>query len=151
MKRVNSKRQRKNMVICIMLIVIVIVGIGILGGKDNNLDEITEVNYLQEENGNKVNTSTDVAEDKVVDGVILSKSKIVYENGMSKLTSKVANNSESKDNLRFKVKFIANDGAVIAESVGYIGPIKENQTKYIDSYITNDVVNAKDIVYEIMS
>jgi hypothetical protein len=35
-------------------------------------------------------------------------------------------------------------------AVGFVGKIAENETKYIDSYITADVLNAKDIIYEIM-
>jgi len=67
-----------------------------------------------------------------------------------KLTSEVTNYSVVKDNLRFKVKFVANDATTIAESVGFVGKIAENETKYIDSYITADVSNAKGIIYEIM-
>ncbi|MNV84633.1 hypothetical protein D3C71_1785220 [compost metagenome] len=82
--------------------------------------------------------------------IVIEKSAIVYENGISKLTSKVTNDSVAKDNLRFTIKFIANDGTVIAQSVGLAGKIGANQTKYIDSSITNDVTNAKSVLYEIL-
>jgi len=142
--------------ILIAIIVIVIMAVNALGNKNkvnNNVSNVvTEntTNYTATTEGNKVNTSEEVAADKKVGNILLEKSQIVYENGTSKLTSKVTNDSVVKDNLRFKVKFIANDGSTIAESVGYVGSIKANETKYIDSYITADVSNAKSITYEIM-
>jgi hypothetical protein len=108
------------------------------------------INYVTTLDGNKTNMSDQLAADKKVGDILLEKNTIVYRNGISKLTSKVVNDNIAKDNLRFKVKFIANDGTVIAESVGFAGSIKENETKYIESNITADVVNAKDIVYEII-
>jgi hypothetical protein len=109
-----------------------------------------QTNYTQNTDGTKVNTSVNVSEVKKVGDVLLEQSKIVYTNGTSKLTSKVTNNGTDKDNLRFKVKFIANDGTVMAEAVGFVGKIKANETKYIDSFITIDTSNSKNITYELM-
>jgi hypothetical protein len=109
-----------------------------------------KTNYTQNTDGTKVNTSVNVSEVKKVGDVLLEQSKIVYTNGTSKLTSKVTNNGTDKDNLRFKVKFIANDGTVMAEAVGFVGKIKANETKYIDSFITIDTSNSKNITYELM-
>ncbi|MDD2376256.1 MAG: hypothetical protein PHD15_03345 [Clostridia bacterium] len=139
--------------IIVAVIIIVIMAVSMLGTK-NEGNVVTQVttdttNYTTIE-GNKVNTSEEVSTDKKVRNILLEKSQIVYKNGTSKLTSKVTNETIAKENLRFKVKFIANDGSIIAESVGYVGSIKENETKYIDSYITADVSNAKNITYEIM-
>ncbi len=117
-------------------------GTGNTNGEDTNFTETGD--------GTKVNTSEDVAEDKQVGGVLIEQSKIVYANGTSKLTSKVTNDATDKDNLRFKVTFIANDGSVMAEAVGFVGNIKASETKYIDSYITIDTSNSKSIKYEIM-
>ena len=135
--------------------VIVIIVINILG-KENKTNNIVNnvpqetTNYITTTEGNKVNTSEEISQDKKVGEILLEKSNIVFTNGTSKLTSKVTNDYISKDKLRFIVKFIANDGTTIAESVGFVGKIKANETKYIDSYITSDVSNAKNIVYEIM-
>ena len=159
----NKDFESKRKIIAIGLavtagIVILVMGVNILG-KGNKVNNETNIvaetpkdttNYTTTTEGNKVNTSEEVATDKKVGNILLEKSQIVFDNGTSKLTSKVTNDSILKDNLRFKVKFIANDGSTIAESVGYVGKIKENETKYIDSYITSDVSNAKTIIYEIM-
>jgi len=155
MKKVDKKiaKQRKiiaSVVILLGIMTIAIMAVTMLGIGNNKLNPNNEINYVEVQGGGKVNTSTEVSKDKTVAGVIISKGRIVYEGGMSKLTSKVTNNSEAKDNLRFKVKFMDNKGNLIAESVGFVGQIKESETKYIDSYITIDVSNSRDVVYEIM-
>lgn len=149
-------KSMKWVIVGIIILVIVVAVIAINNNKNNanvngntNTEDVGK-NYTETEDGTKVNTSEDVAKDKVVSDVLLEQSKIVFENGTSKLTSKVTNNEVAKDNLRFKVKFIANDNSVMAESVGFAGKIKANEVKYIDSYITIDVSNAKDVVYELM-
>jgi hypothetical protein len=148
------QRQRKiasTIVILIGVIIIVALAVIFLGKKENTqLQTENDKNYTQSATGVKVNTSTDVSKDKTVNGVVLSSNTLVYEDGMTKLNSKVTNDATEKANLRFKVKFMDNDGNVMAESVGYVGQISANETKYIDSYITTDVVNAKDIVYEVI-
>jgi mannitol-specific phosphotransferase system IIBC component len=155
MQSFENKRKTIAIVLAVLAgIVIVIMGASILnkGNKTNNTNNATQntINYVATNDGNKVNTSEQVATDKKIGQILIEKSAIVYEKGTSKLTSKVTNDSLAKDNLRFTVKFIANDGSVIAQSVGFVGSIKENETKYIDSYITADVSNVKDITYEIM-
>jgi len=155
-KNFESKRKIISIgLVVIAAVIIVVMAVSILGKGNKVNNGVTEgtkntTNYTTTADGNKVNTSEQVAADKKVGKILLEKSKIVYENGTSKLTSKVTNDSVAKDNLRFTVKFIANDGSIIAQSVGYVGAIKANETKYIDSYITADVSNAKNITYEIM-
>ncbi len=156
-KKFENKRKRISIILIFLAVIfIVIMTVNTLSKKDetnnveNTLPEDT-TNYEVTTDGNKVNTSEKVAEDKKVGNVLLESTQIVHENGTSKLTSKVTNDSVAKDNLEFKVKFIANDGSVITESVGYIGSIKANETKYISSYITIDVSNAKNITYEIVN
>ena len=154
MNNSTYQRQRKvafTIVILIAVIIIVALTVIFLGKKDNTQAQTeSDKNYTQSATGVKVNTSTDVSKDKTVNGVVLSSNTLVYEDGMTKLNSKVTNDATEKANLRFKVKFIDNTGNVMAESVGYVGQISANETKYIDSYITTDVVNAKDIVYEVI-
>ena len=151
-----GENKTKFILIVVAIVVIFIIAVNIFSNKskvNNNVNNIvTEntTNYTTTTEGNKVNTSEEVATDKKVGNILLEKSQIVFDNGTSKLTSKVTNDGIAKDNLRFKVIFVANDGTTIAESVGYVGKIAENETKYIDSYITADVSNAKNITYEIM-
>ncbi|MDD2376503.1 MAG: hypothetical protein PHD15_04495 [Clostridia bacterium] len=152
----KNKRNIISMVlILVAILVIIIMAVIILNNKANNEkskvveDNKNTINYVATLDGNKSNTSEELSADKKVGKILIEKSKISYEKGTSKLTSKVTNDNVAKDNLKFIVKFITNDGSVIAQSVGYVGKIKANETKYIDSYITSDVSNAKDITYEI--
>lgn len=150
-----SKRRLVSLILIVAAIVIIVIMATVLSkrgnaGQNNQANNTTQENYQVGNDGTKTNTSQQVSENKTVGNIVIERSAIVYEGGMSKLTSKVTNDSVAKDNLRFTVKFIANDGSVIAESVGYVGSIKANETKYIDSSITADVANAKDIKYEIM-
>jgi len=150
MKNTNKIRLLILGAIFVITIIIVIV---ILNINKTNVDQSAnniETNYTESSDGTKVNTSENVSGVKEVGDVKLEQSKIVYNMGTSKLTSKVTNNAIPKDNLRFKVKFIANDGSVIAESVGFVGKIKANEIKYIDSYITLDTSNSKDVTYELI-
>ena len=110
----------------------------------------SNINYSITAEGNKVNTSEEVATDKKIGNLLLEKNHIIYTTGISKLTSKLTNDSIAKDNLSIKVKFIANDGSTIAESIKLIGLIKENEVIDIDFDVTVDVSNAKNIIYEII-
>ncbi len=158
------EKQRRLVAIIIIAIAVVIIfaiAISALNKNNNNnnnnqnnenqneVDIYGPVNYKVEE-GKKINTSESISKEKVVDGVKIEKTQLVYENGRLKLTSQVTNNDVERNNLRFRVSFIANDGTVMAESVGFIGQIDRNEVKYIDSDITIDVSNAKDIRYEIV-
>jgi len=152
-----NKNQNRNrlLVFGVIVVVIIVVVIAMINkGNSGNLNtEATnnvETNYVESTDGTKVNTSEQVAEVKEVENVLLEQSKIVFNNGTSLLTSKVTNDGIAKENLKFKVKFMANDGSVIAESVGFVGKIKANEIKYIDSYITLDISNSKNVIYELM-
>jgi hypothetical protein len=150
----NQNRARLLVLGVVVVVIIIVVIVMINKGNSNKLNEEAtnnvKTNYVESADGTKVNTSEQVSEVKKVENVLLEQSKIVYNNGTSLLTSKVTNNAVAKDNLKFKVKFMANDGSVIAESVGFVGKIKANETKYIDSYITLDISNSKNVVYELM-
>ena len=154
----NSKSQhqiRLLIIAIVFVIAIIVVIVAVNKNKPNVVSETqqpasVEKNYTQTADGTKVNTSQELSQNKQVGDVILEQSKIVYSNGTSLLTSKVTNNGAAKDNLRFKVKFIANDGSEIAEAIGFVGQIKANETKYIDSSITLDTSNAKNVVYELI-
>ena len=148
----NNQKQRKTVAIGLILIAIIaiIFMTVVFINKDDKTEEKNQLNYEETDTGGKSNTSERLAQDKIIKGVTITKSKLVYENGMAKLSSNVVNDSVEKENLRFKIKFISDDGEVISESVGLVGKIKANEVRTIDSYITFDVINAKDVVYEII-
>lgn len=161
----NLKRgvARNIAIIVIAIIAIIVISIIIIIVKNkNNLivsNQITNeqvsksedtLNYIEGTDEAKYNVSEKVVEDKKVENILIQNSKIVYSKGVSKLTAKVTNDNVAKENLRLKIKFIANDGSVIAETIGLIGKIEANESKYIDSSITKDITNTKEITFEII-
>jgi hypothetical protein len=116
----------------------------------NGVSQTTD-NFIVTEGTNKLNTSTQVTADKKVGNILVQNSKIEYDQKKgSTLTAKVTNDSIAKDNLKLKVKFIANDGSTVAETVALVGKVESNEIKYINAGTTIDVTNAKDITYEIV-
>lgn len=158
-KQVDSRKAIAIILIVVAIVVIVIMAVSAnKGNKKNNTSNSNttnqnQVNYQQNADGSKVNTSEKVSEEKKVGDVKIEKSKIVYENGISTLTSKVTNNGADLDNLEFTVKFIGSDGKEISTNgvaiVGYVGAIKSGEVKYINSSVTQDVTNAADVQYTI--
>jgi len=96
------------------------------------------------------NSGNNTSNNQIIGDVLLEQNKIMYFAGTVKVTSKVTNIGNTKNNLRFKVKFISNDGKTIGETIGYVGQIKTNETKYIDSYIKLDTKDSKEITYELI-
>lgn len=160
-KQVDSRKAIAIILIIVAILIIVIMAVSANRGnkktaEDNTTNENTvqnQVNYQENADGSKVNTSDKVSEDKKVGDVTIEKSNLVYENGMSKLTSKVTNNGSDLENLEFTVKFLDNNGKEIdtngVEIKGAVGPIKKGEVKYLDLSLTQDVTNAADVVYTI--
>lgn len=140
-------------VIIIVAVIIVITSLTIIvvnKNKQKKEESNNSINYEETASGTKINTSKEVSNDQKIEDVLIEESNIVYKNGISTLTSKVTNNGEAKDNLKFNIKVIANDGTVMTELVGLVGKIEQNQIKYITSSITMDITNAKSIEYKII-
>lgn len=147
----NGKYGSTTIIPLILVAAIVVLFIFLIAQNVKNKAPEEVENYVEQGNGTKVNTSSDVSKEKKVGDVVIEKSQLIYSGGITKLTSKVTNlGIETKNGIKFKIKFIANDKTVMAESEGYIGAIKPGEVRYINSSITRDVVDAKDIVYEIV-
>lgn len=141
----------KPITILIAATIIITLVTAILVLNNNQLDNglVRSLNYNELVDGTKVNISEEVTKNKQVEDILIEQSEIKFSGGTSKLTSKITNNGDTKANLILTVRFIANDNSTIAESIGYVGEIKTGEIKYIDSGITMDISNSKDIVYEI--
>jgi len=109
---------------------------------------VFNVNSIKNQEINSLNEKVPIK--KETEDVLLEKNEIIQGDEISKLTSKVTNNGDVKENLRFKAKIIGNDGTVICEAIGYVGKIKAYETKYINSYITTDISNFGGVTYEII-
>lgn len=143
----RRRKMKLRKFILIDIVIIIIIGV-IFFDKDNKV--VNDIkNYATTTFASITNTNKKQS-DNNVENVILEKSEIEVTNGISKLTTKITNDSTEKNNFRFKVKFIAADGSTTAELSVYVGVLKAKEIKYMVSYITADVSKVKNIVYEIL-
>lgn len=152
MKDVYFKKRRIVMTFVVFAGIFSVVFVFLLANKDkifNNPKDFS-LNYKTVQEGEKINISKELIKIKKIGDISFEKSNITYKNGVSELKSKVTNGSTDKTNLRFKIIFMNNNKEIIAEAIAFVGSIKANEIKCINSYITADVSNAKDIVYELM-
>lgn len=96
-------------------------------------------------------TATDVIKDQKVDGIEMTKTSLVVEKGVSRLTTKVTNNTGSDYKLNeYVIKITDAKGTLIATIPGYVGDtIKNGETRIIDSKIDQDLSSATKIEYEV--
>lgn len=107
--------------------------------------------YIVDNNNNEeTNNGSEEPNNNNTDGIVIQKESIKYENMVTKLVTKVTNNGENLQNIRYKVKLVAQDDNVLKELNLFVGDISKEQTKYVDSYIDGDVTNIKDVIYEVV-
>lgn len=140
-------------VVCTATVIVMIVAYGIYHFRINiNSTSVSKsgINYSQASIISKLDTNGKNTKVQVIGDVQIEQTRMINVAGTSILTSKVTNIGAAKENLRFKVKLLGSDGSTLAEVMGYVGKIKTNETKYIDSYISKNVLNAKDIEYKLL-
>lgn len=139
-------------IIAILLIMLIALNISSLEkyfGSSKKVSNI-QTNYNQASIITEINTNGNSLTNQETNDVSLEQTRLVYVAGTSILTSRITNNGVTKNNFRFRVKFVSYGGSTITEVTVYVGRIKDNETKYIDSYIYKDISNLKSIVYEII-
>ncbi len=133
--------------ILVMFVAMNVGNLGIFFG-NNILTNSANTNYNETSNIAKIDLN-EKSNIKMKD-ILLEQNRIISIGGTSILTTKVVNKGIVKDNLRFKVKFVNSNNSIVAEVIGYVGRLKTNETKYIDSFISKNISNIKNITYEIM-
>jgi len=156
-------KSKKKFIIVLILITVVIIIAGIAGsklkdtsqgennGEQNKTNLVDSINYTTSTNGVRENNSIRVREEQRVKYLIISNTKIVYENNISKLTANVLNTSRDSNNLKFKAIFLGNDSKTIVEKQFEIGDIKTNEIKNINIELQEDITNTNLIRYEIIN
>lgn len=98
-----------------------------------------------------VNTEKEVIKDREIDGIKLENTSLVVTNGISKITTKVTNSTDSDYKLdEYKITFKDAEGKEIVTIPGYVGDtIKSGETKTINSSVDIDLTNAKSAEYEV--
>lgn len=98
-----------------------------------------------------INTSENVIKDQEFEGLKMSNTSLVVENGVSTLVSEVSNNTGADYYLNeFVITVKDVDGRVITTLPGYVGDVIRNgQTTIINSSIDVDLSNAASIEYSV--
>jgi ABC-type uncharacterized transport system permease subunit len=150
---INQRKRVIVFLICLIVIVIVSLLVIALNKEDNKVPEISNtrnLNYIQKSDLSKENISNKVKKKQTVKQFEISNTKIVYENGMSKLTAEIFNNSEYINKVTFKVTFIELVSNIIIEKEISLDNIKANEKRNILLTFEEDVSNIDSIKYELI-
>ena len=129
----------------IKLILVGIIGISLLTGCFKKEKQETEEPI-------KVNTNENVIKDQEVEGLKMTNTSLVYENGTTTLETLVINNTEEDYTIN-KIKITVKDkeGNVVTTLTGTIADtIKPGESRVIDSDTPMDLSEAGSIEYSII-
>ena len=173
MKKDDVSNKRRIIIFLIIVLIIIIVSFVIvikLNKKINVTDNNVEINSIEDnvdkisddvaknsidknnkenviiKNGEKVNTSNKLSQDKEFDGLKFTNVKLRSINGSTNFTANVKNISGKEYKSKsLKVKFMNSNGSEMGSLTIYIPDLSIDGETTVDSSITEDYVNAYDI------
>ena len=100
----------------------------------------------------EVNNNEEVTKDQNIEGITITNTSLVYEDGISYLKATVTNNTSSDYELNeYKINVKDSDGNIIVTMPGYVGSvIKNGESKSINTMISEDLSKAYSIEYEVV-
>ena len=100
----------------------------------------------------EVNNNEEVTKAQNIEGITITNTSLVYEDGISYLKATVTNNTGSDYELNeYKINVKDNNGNIIATMPGYVGSvIKNGESKTINTMISEDLSKAYSIEYEVV-
>ena len=100
----------------------------------------------------EVNNNEEVTKAQNIEGITITNTSLVYEDGISYLKATVTNNTGSDYELNeYKINVKDNDGNIIVTMPGYVGSvIKNGELKSINTMISEDLSKAYSIEYEVV-
>ena len=100
----------------------------------------------------EVNDNQEVIKNQNIDGIEITNTSLVYEDGISYLKATVTNNTGSDYELNeYKINVKDSDGNIIVTMPGYVGSvIKNGESKSINTMISEDLSKAYSIEYEVV-
>ena len=100
----------------------------------------------------EVNNNEEVTKDQNIEGIMITNTSLVYEDGISYLKATVTNNTGSDYELNeYKINVKDNDGNIIVTMPGYVGSVLKNgESKTINTMISEDLSKAYSIEYEVV-
>ena len=100
----------------------------------------------------EVNNNEEVTKAQNIEGITITNTSLVYEDGISYLKATVTNNTGSDYELNeYKINVKDSDGNIIVTMPGYVGSvIKNGESKSINTMISEDLSKAYSIEYEVI-
>ena len=100
----------------------------------------------------EVNNNEEVTKDQNIEGITITNTSLVHEDGISYLKATVTNNTGSDYELNeYKINVKDSDGNIIVTMPGYIGSVLKNgESKTINTMISEDLSKAYSIEYEVV-
>ena len=100
----------------------------------------------------EVNNNEEVTKDQNIEGIMITNTSLVYEDGISYLKATVTNNTGSDYELNeYKINVKDSDGNIIVTMPGYVGSVLKNgESKSINTMISEDLSKAYSIEYEVV-
>ena len=100
----------------------------------------------------EVNNNEEVTKDQNIEGITITNTSLVYEDGISYLKATVTNNTGSDYELNeYRINVKDNDGNIIVTMPGYVGSVLKNgESKTINTMISEDLSKAYSIEYEVV-
>ena len=100
----------------------------------------------------EVNNNEEVTKAQNIEGITITNTSLVYEDGISYLKATVTNNTGSDYELNeYKINVKDNDGNIIVTMPGYVGSVLKNgESKTINTMISEDLSKAYSIEYEVV-
>lgn len=100
----------------------------------------------------EVNDNQEVIKDQNIDGIEITNTSLIYEDGISYLTATLTNNTGIDYELNeYKINVKDSDGNIIVTMPGYVGSvIKNGESKSINTMISEDLSKAYSIEYEVV-
>lgn len=138
-----------NISLLLLLSLALIVGCNKNNKQNDEVDNNTE-------NDNKttveVNMNEDVIKNQNIDGIEITNTSLVYEDGISYLKATVTNHTGTDYELsEYRISVKDSNGNVIVTIPGYIGNIlKDGESKLINTMISEDLSKATSIEYEVI-
>ena len=100
----------------------------------------------------EVNNNEEVTKAQNIEGITITNTSLVYEDGISYLKATVTNNTGSDYELNeYKINVKDSDGNIIVTMPGYVGSVLKNgESKTINTTIGEDLSKAYSIEYEVV-
>ncbi len=157
------KKNEIKMILVLILIAILIIGIIYIATRtkkqdqndENNIanstENINKEEFVQvQEDGEKVNISNKLKEEKYINGLKINNVRLTHNNGQSVLLADVTNTTSTDLTDAFFVNIILLDknGKEMHEVLGVITPIKSGETTTLNAGVEEDYANAYDFRIE---